>query len=103
MVQRTCPHPIRSWPTPDDMIYALGYVDPEDDGSLVVEVAARPPGQHRRILAAADLLSQRDRGRDVVRNQEGRHRTSSRIRKQTARRKIPDREIILGPPSLISK
>jgi len=42
------------------MIYALGYVDPEDDGSLVIEVAARPPGQHRRILAAADLLSQRD-------------------------------------------
>src|SRR5215472_2617529 len=57
---KNVPPSIRSWPTPDDMIYALGYVDPEDDGSLVIEVAARPPGQHRRILAAADLLSQRD-------------------------------------------
>jgi len=26
------------------MIYALGYVDAKDDGSLVIEVAAGPPG-----------------------------------------------------------
>jgi hypothetical protein len=79
------------------MISTLGYVDLKDDGPLVIEV---PPGFQGIIddfRQRPSAQSKRSMARRGQKGQAGRYGMSSRIKEQTAGRKIPDRGIMLRP------